>query len=341
LNILKNQAYPSRIIVCLIGLCLNFGLGVAQSQTKCVSPLNDTNYSRYIISEYAEYVQTNAAGPILSGSNAFFFRATVTLKTNLSASDASLTVPGQSSQIMTGTNSGHFSVTVVTNSFSNLSAAYPAGDYIFTISNETTTVDLPEGFAIPNAPGLAAYASAQSINSAQDYTLTWNAFDGGVAKDFISVDIVGDSGSVFDSPDYGCPGALNGTSNSILIPANTLASSTAYRAVIVFTKVLTLDTNTTPSVALEAGTQAETTTSIATAAGGSDLGFTNLTALPGGSIQFDLTTTPGQTYEIQFNSVLSNPAGWTPLLVTNASTNMVTFTNSPPSGLGFYRAVRE
>ena len=62
--------------------------------------------------------------------------------------------------------------------------------------------------------------------------------------------------------------------------------------------------------------------------------------LPGGQMRFDLPTEPGYNYTIQFNPSLSNPAGWTPLLVTNATTSLISFTNTPPPGgkTGFYRA---
>jgi hypothetical protein len=158
-----------------------------------------------------------------------------------------------------------------------------------------------------------------------------------VAKDFISVNVRG----ALSSSEYGCPEALNGTSDSFVIPAGTLSPSQTYPTSITFVKVLTLDTNSTPAVALLAGTEAITQLSIATSAARSDLGFTNLMGLPGGGVQFDLTTTPGSTYEIQFNPSLSDAAGWTDLLVTNAVTNIVTFSNSQPSAAGFYRAAVE
>jgi hypothetical protein len=98
-----------------------------------------------------------------------------------------------------------------------------------------------------------------------------------------------------------------------------------------------------PGDALLVGTEAVTITSVSTSPGQiTPLVLANAALLPGGGIQFDLATTPGVTYSIQFNENLSDPAGWTSLIVTNAASSSVTFTNTPPtSNAGFYRVVQE
>jgi hypothetical protein len=57
-----------------------------------------------------------------------------------------------------------------TNSFANLSAAFPGGDYTFSISNETITLNVPAGAALPNPPQLSGFAGAQTINAASAFT---------------------------------------------------------------------------------------------------------------------------------------------------------------------------
>jgi hypothetical protein len=65
----------------------------------------------------------------------------------------------------------------------------------------------------------------------------------------------------------------------------------------------------------------------------------NASLLPGGQMRFDVPTEPGYTYTIQSTDNLANPS-WTTLLTTNATTSLLSFTNTP--GLGareaFYRA---
>jgi hypothetical protein len=321
-----------------------FGLGLASGQTSntCTSPLNDGTYSKFSVIELAEYSQTNASGTVPFVSNSFAFEATIDLATNLSASAATLTLPGQTTATnMFMTGSGSFIVIALTNSFSNVTAAYPDGTYKFTISNTTTSVPLPAGSALPNAPTLSDYDAAQAIDPTKDFTLSWAPFTGGRTKDVITIVLTGSLGTVFKSDDFGCPGALNGTSTSILIPSNTLSSSQTYRAEIGFVKVGTLDTNSVHGDALLAGTEAFTIATVATASETTSAPvLTNTTRLSGGTIQFDLATTPGVTYTIQFNEDLNNSAGWSSLLTTDAVATSLTFTNTPPAGVnaGFYRA---
>jgi hypothetical protein len=66
----------------------------------------------------------------------------------------------------------------------------------------------------------------------------------------------------------------------------------------------------------------------------------NASVLPGGQFRFDLPTEPGYAYTIQFSQNLADPAGWTTIFATNATTPLLSFTNTPAAGApaGFYRA---
>ena len=66
----------------------------------------------------------------------------------------------------------------------------------------------------------------------------------------------------------------------------------------------------------------------------------NTSLLPGSQFRFDLPTVPGYTYTIQFSENLADRAAWTTLLATNATTPLLSFTNTPAAGAqaGFYRA---
>jgi hypothetical protein len=66
----------------------------------------------------------------------------------------------------------------------------------------------------------------------------------------------------------------------------------------------------------------------------------NASLLPGGQFRFDLPTEPGYTYTIQLSENLADPAGWTTIFATNATTALLSFTNTAAAGapVGFYRA---
>jgi hypothetical protein len=354
MNGVMNSIVSSAARHFVVGFCLVlFGLDVARAQSTntntCVSPLNSDFFTKFTVVEAAEYVQTNASGAVPDGTNAFVFEGVVKLATNLSGSvtTAVLTVPGQSPVLMTEFGKSEFIFEVFTNALSNLTAAYPAGDYEFTVSNSTITVPLPAGYVPPNPPTLSDYAAAQAIDASNDFTLTWNAFVGGRRGDLISVSVDVDTGNGnFSSGDYGCPGQLDGTATSIVIPSNALSTNSTYRATIGFVRILTLDTNSIPGDALLGGMETITQTTLHT---GPILNpapppiLSNAAVLPGGGVQFNVMTTPGLTYTVQYNSDLSNPSGWTTLLTTNAVTNAVTFSYSPASGTaaGFYRAAQQ
>ncbi len=66
----------------------------------------------------------------------------------------------------------------------------------------------------------------------------------------------------------------------------------------------------------------------------------NASLLSGGQFRFDLPTEPGYTYAIQFTENLAAPAAWTTIFTTNATTALLSFTNTPAASAsgGFYRA---
>jgi hypothetical protein len=332
---------------------LTLGLGLARAQitmNTCTNALSSGVFSRFSIIEVASYTQTNASGAFAAVTNAFDFEAVVDLATNLTGESATLTVPGKSAQPMFSFISGEFLFFGETNTAAELTSAYPDGGYAFDItyatSNKITTITVPSGGTLPNAPSLSNYAAAQAIDASADFTLSWVPFSDGGSKDYILVDVNTQSGGlVFQSDSFGCPSALDGTATSILIPANTLVSNQTYKAEIIFINVLYVNTNSTAKVALLSGAETVNETTISTGAGTattSTLVLTNAAWLSGGAVRFDLATTPGQIYEVQFNEDLSNPSAWSTLLVTDAVSTLLPFTNTPPAGVnaGFYRAVQ-
>jgi hypothetical protein len=66
----------------------------------------------------------------------------------------------------------------------------------------------------------------------------------------------------------------------------------------------------------------------------------NTSLLPGSQFRFDLPTEPGYTYTIQFSQNLADPASWTTIFRNQATTSLLSFTNTPPvnAQTGFYRA---
>jgi len=345
---MKKGVFPKAVVIFLILFIANLPFARAQivSSNSCTNGFNSGAYSKYTIAYASLYRQTNAAGPVPESTNFYGFAASISEATNLDAASATLYAPGHPEETMNKAGTARFAFSFVTNSFSNLAAVYPSGSYGLALTNESTIfISVPPISGVPNAPVLTSYDADQAIDPTKDFTLAWLPFTNGTAADYIIVNLtpLEGFGPSLQSENFGCPGHLDGTATSVLIPANSLETNTTYSLEILFVTVLVADTNTSDFDYLLAGTETETTTTVVTTAGSSSGGpfaLTNVVASAGGTVQFSFQTTPGVTYTIQFNQNLSDSAGWSSLLITNAASTAITFTNTLPHGVtsGFYRA---
>jgi hypothetical protein len=190
-------------------------------------------YTVSYVAEYWEYEQTNSAPPVLA-KKPYVFDAQTALASNLSATSITVTLPTSavSNLVEDALTPEKYDLNVGATNLATFNSDFPTGDYTFTIngsSPQQVAVDLPV-FAQPNAPQITDYTAAQSINASQPFTVTWNTFTNGTSADLISFEVLG----VFQTPDFGQPGALNGTNTSFTIPAGTLQPGTNYSAALGF-----------------------------------------------------------------------------------------------------------
>ncbi|MCU0981969.1 MAG: choice-of-anchor D domain-containing protein, partial [Pirellulaceae bacterium] len=211
----------------------------------------------YLVSKGRWFAQTGTGTPQLGDGTPYFFYSLVAESPGGSATVNSATVspPGKSAK------------TLVRNDFeqsweyeagplskSSLDSSFPKGTYRFNIGavndgTQTPTLTLPSD-AYPLAPQVTNWTEAQSLISTADFPLTWNAFDGGNADDFIQLCVYNTGGpEVFCTPAPGEPGALDGTATSAVIPANTLAGNQSYEAELMFVNVEALNTTGYPGAA--------------------------------------------------------------------------------------------
>jgi len=127
-----------------------------------------------------------------------------------------------------------------------MDSTYPNGNYVFKLyaihdGIRTATNALNGGY--PTTPRVNNFESTQFVDSTKDFLLTWDAFAGGTATDFVRIDI-----GVTNTPDYGQPGAFNGTNKSFLIKAGTLYPDQTFYVSLLFAKVTALNTNAYPGV---------------------------------------------------------------------------------------------
>ncbi|MCX7916349.1 MAG: hypothetical protein N3A53_08630 [Verrucomicrobiae bacterium] len=111
----------------------------------------------------------------------------------------------------------------------------------------------------PNPPQVLNWSAAQAIDPNANFVLTWSNFVGGTVNDFIQLEIYASNDqTVFATPGFGHPGALNGTNTSVLIPANTLGLGTNYTALLTFAKLISINTNDYPGAVGVAACVADT-----------------------------------------------------------------------------------
>ena len=212
----------------------------------------------------------------------------------------------------------------------DLDQFFADGDYTITfntVHNGTQTVTLSlAGASLPNAPTVSNFGAAQAVDSTQPFTLTWEAFVGGTVDDLIQVEIERDFGlgseEVFESPEPGEPGALDGTATSITIPEKTFAPGRSYEVQVTFIKVLDTDTSL-PEVTALARFVSETELELKAAG---ELIRPSLEALGFTNNQFQLRLKGEREipYTIESTSSLSNPSwAWTESLqpTTPVATN--------------------
>lgn len=233
---------------CRIGLAFLLGWGAGWSPV----PLSAADVQSYGVAKGILFTQTNANQAVLRGGLPYVFQAVVFPPTNLitsarvqwSVADLSL------SPISTPTALG-FVQRVRTQDI--LDATFPNGAYriaMQTVNDGSHVGNLGiSANDYPPAPVVLNYASAQAIDSGAPFALSWQGFVGGTTNDFVFLQIENSLARVFASGQYrGAPGALDGTSNSVVLPANTLQPGRTYTARLVFHRFGTINTTDYPGV---------------------------------------------------------------------------------------------
>jgi hypothetical protein len=287
------------------------------------------------------YVQTSNGPP---AATEFVFRALVEAASDISVIGATIITPTSLQVPLTqGGGGDEFERQDSHASQEILDENYPDGEYtlVITGANDGTRY-IPVSIAnamYPSAPQLSDYDAAQSLNASAPFVLTWNPFLDGTPQDHIDVQIEDSAGNeVFDTPGHGNDGALDGLATSVVIPPFTLQPGQAYEARILFQKILRADDTGYPGVVGRVGYSARTFAGIATAPVANPLPrIQNFQVVGDGSLQFNVITPNGATYQIQGSP---NMIDWTTLGTLSATSGLSTFTVPPPPSVGcyFYRA---
>ena len=274
------------------------------------------------------YDQNSTAAATLDPTSPYTFSAAAAMASNRVATAVTLTLPSSSVSNLTQNTLQHeqYNLFASYTSLGTMNGTWGDATYTFNVYSNavntlTGTANLSSGIVQPSTPHLANYTATQSVDASQPFTLTWDAFSGGTASDFIYVNI----GNIFMTAPPGQPGALNGTVTSIQIPAAALATNSIYPSYVTFYHVLTSSNATYSSIAYRgASTQFTLKTSSGSASG--TLVLTNA-AKATGSFSFDVMSTNGQTFTLECTSNLTSVT-WQTWLTTNSPTGLLRLTDS-------------
>ena len=288
-----------------------------------------------------QFTQTNSAAP--ATTNAFQFSAFVDLSATFTMTSASVQPSNGVASALNADAYGsgrNFNYQQDFTNQTSLDATFTNGPYFMMLNcvhdGTRTATNSLTGNSYPSIPHVSNFTAAQSVNPALNFTLTWDAFTGGTTNDFIQINISDNSYSeVFSSANYpGVPGALNGLSNAIVIPAGTLVAGQSYQAELFFAKLITQNTNAYPGVTGLTFYGRRTDFTLATPAAPPTM--SSPARISPTQFQLLLGGSAGQNYTVEYSTTLTN---WSTLYVTNAPASSFPVVDSNATNKWkFYRA---
>lgn len=297
-------------------------------------PAGAADVVNYALIKNRSQTQPDASTVVLSTNDPFTFVAVVQANTN-NVSGATLQLPDTSVRTFTNTPGfGPFGIAQGFASQLDMDSVFANGSYQFTINAVHDGTRMPTltltGDAYPNSPTVTNYDAAQLI-AGTNFTLRWTPFTGGGAGDNIVV-TVDDSSSkqVFASPIFGQAGALNGTATSVVV--TNLKVGNVYSARLTFAKIASIDPISYPGVPGITVYAASTDFRMRTLS----VPLLTITNTPASEAQLSFNSDSGRNYDIRATVDFTN---WVSLLVTNAASSNVIYTDASAPGF-IFRAYR-
>ncbi len=280
----------------------------------------------YGIVKQQDWVQTNSSAAVLEAATPFRFTCFVDSQPTV-VNSAFVQIPSGGSRTLVAEGDSSWNFEQRFSSLSSLDATYGTGTYSLQVDSQNDFTSFSQlqmsANAYPNTPQLSNFSAAQSINPTNSFTLMWDAFTGGTANDFVQVSISAEGGvDVFRSGDApGSPSALNGTSTSIDIPANTLSPGQFYTVELMFAKITVSNTTSIPGATGVVAFAKRTKTILHTSGTPPSIQL-QVIGFVGGQFQFQFNSVAGKNYQIQWSDNLS---GWGNLGFTNATSSQTVF----------------
>jgi len=186
-----------------------------------------------VLTKTQEFEQT---GPTTVTSEEYEFLANIneTADPDGTVSAGSLTLPNSMMDTMATVSSVDESLSEGFVSTTTMDAAFPGGTYTIGYTDNggmhAIPLTMPSEDIFPDAVMFSNYTALQSANPNGPITIDWDSL-GGTSSDYVNVQVTGTDVNI-KSPQFTLPGALDGTSTSYTIPADTLTAGVAYHILI-------------------------------------------------------------------------------------------------------------
>jgi len=217
-----------------------------------------SDVSSYDVRKGVQFTQTGTGPPVADATNGYVFVADVSTVLNNTVNSASVLTPFGTNLTLTSVASQNgFQYQHKYNTPTALDTHDPDGNYVMTINAihdgiKTLILSLT-GAAYPNTPHLTDYATLQMVNTNGYFQATWDPFvvgtTVGTTNDFIQLRIQDAlSNRIFETPDPGKEGVLDGTATSALVyvPGALMAGQIYSKCTLAFYKHVFSDTNSYP-----------------------------------------------------------------------------------------------
>ncbi len=285
------------------------------------------------------FLQTNNAATA-DASAPFTFQCGVDSSGPNLINSASLQLPSGAQRILQAEGSDGFAFRENFSSASSLNSTYGSGTYLLTIdsANDFNFVQLTlPSDSYPSTPQITNYTAAQTLNPSNNFTFAWQSFVGGTTSDFIQLQIRSSSGNgVLSSPEFGSPGALNGTNLSFVVSSNQLFPGEIYRGELLFGHLVSVNSSSIPGANVVVAFLKRTSFDVKTTGTAPVIRLKNF-GVTNGNFQFSFDTQPGRNYQVQSANTVTN---WQDMGFFTANTNQIIFTDTffIQSTSRFYRA---
>jgi hypothetical protein len=206
----------------------------------------------YVVDKGIQYFQTSTAAPTPDDKNGASFEASVKSSGSNLVASASIQLPTGGVAPLLQDGSDEFKLKKKYNKQSSLDANFPNGSYTFALttahdSAKTLNLSLVGDLYPAQAPRLNDFPATQAIDAGSYFRFTWDAWSAGGPNDFVQLHIEDSQGEkVWETPDFGESGALDGRATSVLIPPRTLAAGQSYQANLEFAKASQRDASSYP-----------------------------------------------------------------------------------------------